>query len=95
MHLSVDNMHFRAVVVVDASKLQPDVASSNDGQLFGQAGEVEDVVRDDGVLRTLDWQLHCSPSCGYEDDLSLHSHSWSQGQLLSGQNLVWAELSGW
>ena len=36
--LSVDDMDLRAVVVVDARKLQANVAASNHSQLLGQAG---------------------------------------------------------
>ena len=52
-YLSVHNMDLSAVVVVDAGKLQADVAPSNDRQLLGQAGQVEDLVRDDGMLSAI------------------------------------------
>ncbi len=43
-HLSVHHVDLRAIVVVDASKLQPNVAASNDCQLLGQAGQVQDLI---------------------------------------------------
>ena len=90
--LSVDNVNFRAIVVVDAGKLQPNVASSDDCQLLGQAGQVQDVVRDDGVLCTFNWQLDCSASCGYEDHLGLRSQiqvrSWPEMMACSAPSLA-------
>jgi len=70
-HLSVHNMDLRAIVVVDASKLQPNVAASNDCQLLGQAGQIQDLIWDDGVLCTINGQLHCSAACCYQDSLCL------------------------
>ena len=64
-------MDLSAVVVVDAGKLQADVAPSNDRQLLGQAGQVQDLVRDDGMLSAIDGQLHSSPSGRYQNGFGL------------------------
>jgi len=70
-HLSVNHVDLRAVVVVDASKLQANVAASNDCQLLGQAGQIQDLIWDDGMLCTINGQLHCSAACCYQNSLCL------------------------
>lgn len=54
-HLSVHHMHFGAVVVVDAGKLQADVPPANDRHLLGAGRQVEHLIRDDGMLSAIDW----------------------------------------
>lgn len=53
-------MDFSSVVVEDAGKLDRDVAPTDDSHLFGPLRKVQHMVRDDGMLCTLDWQL-----CGF------------------------------
>ena len=72
-YLSVDYMHLGPIVVIDASKLQANVATANNSHLFGQTGQVEHLIGDDGMLSSIDGQLDCPPSCGYQNSLCLQA----------------------
>lgn len=86
-------MDLSAVVVVDAGKLQANVAPSNDRQLLGQAGQVQDLIRDDGMLSAINGQLYCSPTGSYQNGFRLQivqSHSLSHSNTAKTRHNVTA-----
>ena len=44
MHLAIQHMGLSSIVVVDASKLQRNVPSPNDGQLLGKLRQFQNLV---------------------------------------------------
>ena len=74
-HLSVYHMHFRAVVVVDAGKLEGDVASPDAGQPLGHLWQVKDLIAGDRVLGARDGDFCGTASHCEEDVLGLQAQS--------------------
>lgn len=84
-------------MVVDAGKLQCNIAGPNDAQLLGNAGKVEDLIADDGMLRSRDWQLRGLAACRYENVLCLQAaSSTGVGTLIVHEIVIkWFRQENW